>query len=62
MKLSQSPIVTELEYMLPMYMVYASGFTRIIPFIVPAAMSDASAICVKGILVRLSVCQSVSVK
>ena len=43
MYVSQSPVVGEVEYMLPLYLVNASGFTRIISFIVPAAMSLSAA-------------------
>ena len=51
MNVSQSPVVTDDEYMLPPCTVYASGLTRIIGFIVPAAMflSAAAARFVKGI-------------
>ena len=39
MKLSQSPLVTELEYMLPSYFELPSGITRIISRLFAAAMS-----------------------
>ena len=44
MKLSQSPLVTELEYMLPSYFELPSGITRIISRLLVAATSRSIAL------------------
>jgi len=60
---SQSPVVTELEYMLPWYAVYAFGITRIISRVVPASSARSNA---AGTLTKCSSqpnqCRSSSVK